>query len=149
MDMFPHTVTLYNVATEEDPATFEETRVNHITILEGVLLDAVKAQNVNRSGLESADSVTLYIPVWVSAKDGVTGVEKRYVGPVEYWNADDKSGLWSLSTGQDTFFVKGKAVHPDWSTQKIDAAYDDVYNVTKVDFKDFGGDMSHWEVGGA
>lgn len=149
MDMFHHVVTVYNVVTEEDPSTFEETTVNHITILEGVLLDAVKGQNVNESGLESADSVTLYIPVGVSATNGVTGVEKRYVGPVEYWNAEDKSDLWTLSTGQNTFFVKGKAVHPDWSAQKIDAAYDDVYNITKVDFKDFGGSMSHFEVGGA
>lgn len=147
--MFPHTVTLYNVVTEEDPATFEETTINHITILKGVLLDAVKGQNVTKSGLEGADSVTLYIPTGVSATDGVTGAEKTYIGPVEYWNAEDKTNLWTLSAGQNTFFVKGYAVHPDWSAQKMDAAYDDVYNVTKVDFKDFGGDMRHWEVGGA
>src|SRR5699024_9938709 len=49
--VFPNTVTLYNVVTEEDPSTFEETTVNHITILRGVLLDAVKAKNVNESGL--------------------------------------------------------------------------------------------------
>ena len=47
-DMFPHTVTLYNADTVELPETgFEPTLVNHITILRGVLLDAVKAQNVN------------------------------------------------------------------------------------------------------
>lgn len=148
MSMFPHVVTVYNVVTEEDPTTFEETIVNHITILEGVLLDAVKGQNVNESGLEGADSVALYIPVGVSATDGVTGAEKRYIGPVEYWNTENKSGLWTLSTGENTFFVKGKAVHPDWSNQKISAAYDYVYDVKKVDFKDFGGEMSHWEVGG-
>ena len=47
-DMFPHVVTLYNVVTEEDPSTFEETTVNHITILRGVLLDAVKAIETER-----------------------------------------------------------------------------------------------------
>ena len=31
----------------------------------------------------------------------------------------------------------------------IKAAYDNVYDVSKVDFKDFGGDMSHFQVGGA
>lgn len=46
-------------------------------------------------------------------------------------------------------FVKGKAIHPDWSSQKISAAYDYVYDVKTVDFKDFGGEMPHWEVGGA
>ena len=146
--MFPHVVTLYNVITEEDPSTFEETTVNHITILRGVLLDAVKAKNVNESGLVGADSVTLYIPRNVEAVDGVTGESKEYIGPVEFWRLDDKTGYWTLSTGQNTFFVKGEAVHPDWTTEKIDATYDDVYDVNTVDFKDFGGDMSHWEVGG-
>lgn len=146
--MFPHVVTLYNVVTEEDPSTFEETTVNHITILRGVLLDAVKAKNVNESGLVGADSVNLYIPIGVEAVDGVTGEPKQYVGPIEFWRAEDKTRLWTLSTGENTFFVKGEAVHTDWSSQKIDAAYDDVYNVNTVDFKDFGGEMSHWEVGG-
>lgn len=146
--MFPHAVTLYNVTVEEDPSAFEEHATNHITILRGVLLDAVKAKNVNESGLANADSVTLYIPRNVEAADGVTGEAKQYVGPIEFWRAEDKTKLWTLSTGENTFFVKGEAVHPDWSAQKIDAAYDDVYNVNTVDFKDFGGEMSHWEVGG-
>lgn len=148
MSMFPHTVTLYNVVTEEDLTTFEETTTNYITILRGVLLDASKAKNVNESGLEGADAVNLYIPISVEAVDGVTGAVKQYTGPIEFWRADDKFGLWTLSVGRNCFFVKGEAVHPDWTAQTIEAAYDDVYDVTKVDFKDFGGDMSHWEVGG-
>lgn len=146
--MFPHVVTLYNVVTEEDPSTFQEKTVNYITILRGVLLDASKASNVNKSGLEGADAVNLYIPLSVSAVDGLTGTKKRYCGPVEFWRAEDKSALWTLSDAGNTHFVKGEAVHQDWSVQKLEAAYDDVYDVTKVDFKDFGGDMSHWEVGG-
>lgn len=147
-EMFPHTVTLYTVVTEEDPSTFEETTTNYITILRGVLLDAVKAKNVNESGLEGADSVALYVPKDVEAVDGVTGEAKQYVGPVEFWKMEDRSGFWTLSVGENSFFVKGEAVHPDWSGQKIDAAYDDVYNINTVDFKDFGGEMSHWEIGG-
>lgn len=148
-DMFPHVVTLYNSDTEELPETgFEPTLVNHITILRGVLLDAVKAQNVNESGLVGADSVALYIPLDVEAVDGVTGEPKQYKGPIEFWRMEDKTGYWTISTGQNTFFVKGEAVHPDWTAQKIDATYDDVYDVNTVDFKDFGGEMSHWEVGG-
>lgn len=148
--MFPHVVTLYNADTEELPETgFEPTLVNHITILRGVLLDAVKAKNVNESGLVNADSVKLYIPLSVEAVDGITGEPKKYNGPIEFWRMEDKRGYWTLSIGQNTFFVKGEAVHPDWTSQKIDATYDDVYDVTTVDFKDFGGEMSHWEVGGA
>lgn len=148
--MFPHVVTLYNAETEESPETgFSPTLINHITILRGVLLDAVKAKNVNQSGMEGADSVTLYIPKGVEALDGVTGVPKQYIGPVEFWKLEDRSGYWTLQPSLGCFFVKGEAIHPEWKVQAIEAAYDDVYDVTKVDFKDFGGDMSHWEVGGA
>lgn len=147
--MFPHTVTVYNVETVESPETgFKPVAINHITVLRGVFLEASKASNVNKSGLEGADAVNLYIPFSTPAVDGVTGAEKRYVGPVEFWRAEDKTGLWTLSVGRNCFFVKGEAVHPGWPVQTIEAAYDDVYDVTKVDMKDFGGDMAHWEVGG-
>lgn len=149
MDMFPHVVTVYNTDTIELPENdFEPTLANYITVLHGVLLDAVKGSNVTKSGLEGADAVTLYIPANVEAVDGVTGATKRYVGPIEFWRSDDKSDLWTLSVGGNCFFIKGEAVHPDKTVQAIEAAYDDVYDVKKVDFKDFGGDMSHWEVGG-
>ena len=149
MDMFPHVVTLYNTETVELPENnFEEKTVNYITVLKGVLLDAVKAKNVNESGLVGADSVTLYIPKNVEAVDGVTGEPKEYMGPIEFWRLENKAGKWTLSVGTTTFFIKGEAVHPDWDSQKIDAIYDDVYDVNTVDFKDFGMEMSHWEVGG-
>ncbi len=150
MSMFPHTVTVYNVYEGEDPSQgFNPVLVNHITILRGVFLEASKAYNVRQSGMAGADAVNLYIPLDVEAVDGVTGKPKKYVGPVEFWRAEDKSGLWTLSLGHNCIFVKGEAVHPDWTVQKIEAAYDDVYNVTKVDLKDFGGDMAHIQVGGA
>ena len=56
--------------------------------------------------------------------------------------------LWTLSTNRSCFFVKGEHVHPDWDAQTVEAKYDDVYDVSKVDYKDFGGEMAHWEVGG-
>lgn len=147
--MFPHVVTIYNVAKETDLSNMDDVLTNYITILRGVLLDAVKAKNINQSGLVGADSVTLYIPKDVEAVDGVTGETKQYMGPIEFFRAEARDSYWTLSTSGSTFFVKGEAVHPDWTVQTIEAAYDDVYDVNTVDFKDFGGDMSHWEVGGA
>lgn len=147
--MFLHTVTVYNVSKETDQSTFEENEVNYITILRGVLLDASKASNVRTSGLEGADAVNLYIPFSVTAVDGVTGKEKKYVGPMEFWRATDKTDIWTLSTDRNTFFIKGEAVEPDKTVSYIEMMHDGVYTVTKVDEKDFGGDMSHWEVGGA
>ena len=152
MSMFPHTVTIYNVSTETDKVNITEKITNYITILRGVLLDASKAANVRTSGLEGADAVNLYIPFDVEAVDGVTGQKKQYIGPMDFWRMEDKSGHWTLSVdghGGKTIFVKGEVVEPDLDEQKISLAYDDVYSVTKIDEKDFGGKMAHFEVGGA
>lgn len=144
--MFPHTVTIYNTFTEQDD-DYRETFTNYITILRGVFLDAVKAVNVRESGLEGADAVDLYIPGGVEAVDGLTGKPVKYVGPREFYNAGDRIGLWTLSDTGTTFFIKDEVVEPDKDRQALEMAYDDVYSVTKVDEKDFGG-LKHWEVGG-
>lgn len=145
MSMFPHTVTVYNVSIETNEM-FEDVTTNHITILHGVLLDASKAVNVRTSGLEGADAVNLYIPFSVEAIDGITREPKQYIPPIEFWRTDDKTGFWTLSDSGNTFFVKGEVVEPNRDVQFIEMAYDHVYNVTKVDEKDFGG-LQHWEVG--
>lgn len=145
----PHTVTVYNVIQETDLTTFEETERAYITILRGVFLDASKAVNVRTSGLESADAVNLYIPFSVEAVDGVSGAAKTYAGPQEFWAANDRSTLWTLSVegnGGETFFVKGEVVEE----VNVARAHDESYNVTKVDTKDFGSaHLQHFEVGGA
>nr|DAN18367.1 MAG TPA: hypothetical protein [Bacteriophage sp.] len=144
--MFPHVVTLYN--TKENLVTFKAE--NNITILRGVLLDATKAANVNTSGLEGADSVNLYIPFSVEAIDGISFLPKNYVSPKTYETEERKDLVWTLEVGDECFFVKGEAVEPSLTFQQINAKYDSVHTVTKVDMKDFGApDMEHWEVGGA
>ena len=145
--MYPHTVTLYTAEVERG-ADYTETVTNHITILRGVLMAASKADNVRATGLESADAVRLYIPFDVEAVDGVTGKPKTYTGPVDFWRANDKGGLWTLTTGGDTFFIKGEAVETDKDFGYISMRYDDVYVVTKSDMYDFGAEgMPLWEVG--
>ena len=150
MSMFPHTVTIYNTETTESPdSDFSPVVKHYITILHGVLLDASKAANINKNGLDSADAANLYIPKSVKAVDGITGDEQRYVGPIAFWSSKDKSGLWTLSDSGNTLFVKGEVVHPELTVQALKSSYDNVYNVTRVNFKDFGEDMAHWEVGGS
>lgn len=155
MNMFPHTVTLYNVSIETDKSTYEDKMTNHITILRGVMLDAVKAVNVRESGLEGADAVTLYVPFSVEAVDGVTGEAKTYLPPGAYWESGEKGKHWTFSVSSklpdadsNTFFVKGEAVEPESDVDKIEMLYDHVYDLTKIDEKDYGGHMSHWEIGG-
>lgn len=141
--MFPHVVTLYYMT--QNPVTFQTT--NHITILKGVLFDASKGSNIQKTGLENADSVNLYIPFTVEAVDGESLMEKTYVGPIEYEKAEDKSQIWTLDEGNKCFFVKGSVVLPDRGFDYLKLNYDDVYRVTKVDVKDFG-TLKHFEVGG-
>lgn len=145
----PHTVTLYNITQVTDKTTFATVTDLRTTILRGVFLQAAKAANVRASGLEGADAATLYIPFAVEAVDGTTGANKRYVGPKEYWAADDRTDLWTLSytgEGGKTFFVKGEFVT---DKEGVARAQDDCYEVTKVDEMDYGSaDMRHWEVGG-
>lgn len=145
--MFPHTVTVYTTYTEKDDS-YHETITNYITILRGVFLDAVKAVNVRESGLVGADAAELYIPFDVEAVDGLTGKAKKFAGPKDFWRSEDKSELWTLSDAGNTCFIKGEVVEADMDRQELEMAYDDVYSVTKVDEKDFGG-LKHWEVGGA
>lgn len=146
----PHTVTIYNVVREIDPATLNEREMVYITVLFGVMLQASKGANVRTSGLEGADAADLFIPFSVEAVDGKTGAPKQYAGPQAFNAAADKSGLWTLSykgEGGETLFVKGEFVsdNPD-----VVQWHDDCYTVTKVDAKDFGSpDMQHFEVGGA
>lgn len=156
--MFPHTVTLYTVRTEEDKTTFKEETKVYITILRGVLCDETKGSNVRASGLEGADAVSLYVPFDVKAIDPAdVGKEKppvkKYIGPVEFNTLEDKSGYWTLETGLSTWFVKGEVLPPDGIKPEnvetyINMTHDNVYNVTKVDIKDFGG-LPHFEIGGA
>lgn len=174
----PHVVTLFNVIQDTDPETFEEVEQSYVTILTGVFLDAVKAVNVRTSGLEGADSVSLFIPFSVTAIDAETMLEKSYVGPQEFWALSDEERRkhWTLSiegNGGETFFVKGSPIvrlatedydaigssdgflvgavtTEDYLSVKRARAVDESYTVTKVDIKDFGhASMRHWEVGGA
>lgn len=145
----PHTVTVYNSVKETDPSTFREETHLYVTILRGVMLQASMGVNVRESGIEGADAVNLYIPFGVEAVDGTTGKPKTYTGPQAFYNAADKSGLWTLSVNGDggtTFFVKGEFVT---DIETVALAHDDCYNLTKVDMKDFGSPcMQHFECGG-
>lgn len=157
--MFPHTITLFTTRSETDKTTLKEVITNYITVLHGVLCDDSKASNVRTSGLEGADAVNLYIPfdVQAIAPEDIAADDppiRKYIDPIEFLRLDDedKRKYWTLTTGQDTWFVKGEAIpDPSWKPEKvydlINSLHDGVYNVTKVDIKDFGG-LQHFEIGG-
>lgn len=144
--ILPHTVTVYNIVTDEDE-NFRSITTNYMTILRGVLVDETKGRNVRESGLESADAVILHIPRGVVAVNAETGKEVAYVEPMDWYNAEDKSGIWTLSVDRGTFFIKGEVVEPGMTESYINMKHSGVYTVSSVDNKDFGG-LAHFEVGG-
>lgn len=145
----PHTVTVYNVVRETDPATLKDVTNLYVTVLYGVFCEASKGVNVRKSGLEGADAVNLYIPFTVKAVDGFTGNPKTYTGPKDFFDASDRTNLWTLSyagNGGETLFLKGKFVTDN---EGVALSQDNCWSVTKVDAKDYGSAaMQHWEVGG-
>lgn len=145
----PHTVTVYNVVRETDPATLKDVTNLYVTVLYGVFCEASKGVNVRKSGLEGADAVNLYIPFTVKAVDGFTGNPKTYTGPKDFFAASDRTNLWTLSyagNGGETLFLKGKFVTDN---EGVALSQDNCWSVTKVDAKDYGSAaMQHWEVGG-
>ncbi len=148
--MFPHTLTLYTVESRTDSATMRTEQVSNITVLEGVLMVPVMASKADGKGYAGADTVTVYIPFGVRARDGVSGSEKRYVKPKAYAQAEDKADIWTLSTAGKTFYIKGEVVEPEKTRAELEQAFDDVYSLTRVARRDFGPeDMRHWEIGGA
>ena len=129
--MFPHTVTVYN--KYKDGTTEKWQR----TIFYGVLWDSVKGATVRRTGVTSADGLQLIIPM-----AGRLG----YKPPKEWGGLTDKSGCWTLQSGDmvalgalEYEIVKSSAELRD---------LDDILTITSVDTKSFGGGMAHWEVGG-
>ncbi len=143
----PHTITLILAEEGNDYAM-----QYHLTVLHGVMLQAGKQTNVLASGLADADAVTLFIPFCVAATDAA-GNPKTYVSPKAFENAEDKSGIWTVtsrgeSSGADCYFIKGEVLE-GISYSDAMKTYDDVYRVSSVDTFDYGSEkMQHWEVGG-
>ena len=146
MSMFPHTVTVYNVQTDESPETmFKSRTINYITVLRGVLLSTSHRSANSKNGLVGADEATLYVPFSVKATDGLTGAIKLYADPLKFSQAEDRSGLWTFSSDGNSYVVDGEVVEPNMSVQELESKYD-VYNVVCADKMNFGGRMAHWEV---
>ena len=144
----PHTVTVYNVSENPDTLELEY----NVTFLRGVFLDRHEAANITKSGLRDADAATLFIPFSVEAVDAVTETPKQYISPKAYRQLEDTSGHWTLegggmSSGADSFFIKGEVLNYN-GYARMREMYDDVYDITTIDTRDFGSeDMRHWQVG--
>ena len=118
-----------------------------------MFLERAQGTNIEKTGLRDADAVRLFIPFSVTAVDGITGENKQYISPKAYQNLESTDNYWTLdpggvSSGSDCFFIKGVIISTE-GYRALRNTYDDVYDVTTVDVRDFGSeDMRHWQVGG-
>ena len=103
--------------------------------LYGVFWDEVKGINTLKSGLQNADSLTLYIPFKVTCS-------KEYQDPKQY----DGTG-WTLQKGD--IVVKGIVTDEIKSITDLEQKYGSVHSITSIDKLDFGSaNMRHFEIGG-
>lgn len=114
------------------------------TELKGVMVIARKGVNVLKSGLSTADSVTIIIPQSVNAGS------KSYKAP-KAWQATpniDMGNYWTLQNGDKIAkgLINYEIVAPN-TIALLEKNYDDVFTITKVDPMLFGS-SPHWEVGG-
>lgn len=163
MEMFPHTITIYNRYKEDGQEKTQR------TILAGAFWNSIKGAVARKTGNAAADSVQLIIPFNVDTrKDRLmlagSGEEyfltkdeskylinderyKTYLRPKEFACLSDKTGKWTLAPG-DVIILGASDYEPVKSISELRTLYDDVLVITSVDTRAFGGDMAHWEVSG-
>ena len=136
----PHTVSLINL----DHST------PRLTVLHGVMLQALNGQSVQRRGAMDEANAVLYVPVTVRAVNAA-GESVTFLPPLEYARCPDPEKHWTLqpegeSAGRCSFFVKGEI--PEACTlAEARGKYDFVYVVAGWQIHDYGSPaLRHYEV---
>lgn len=136
----PHTVSIINIH-QNNP---------RLTVLHGVMLQALNGQSTQRRGEVEEAKATLYIPLSVRAVNEA-GERVTFLPPMEYARCEDPEKYWTLqpegeSAGRCSFFVKG-ALPEACSLAEARENYDFVYVVAGWQLHDYGSrTMQHYEV---
>ena len=136
----PHSVSLINLHNETP----------HLTLLRGVMLQALNGQSVQRRGDQEETIATLYVPLFVNAINP-SGEKVSFLPPREYARCTEPEKHWTLqaegeSAGRGSFFVKGEI--PEACTlAEAREKYDFVYVVAGWQLHDYGSRaLQHYEV---
>ncbi len=136
----PHTVSIINFQNEQP----------YLTILRGVMLQALDGRSVQRRGDLAETNAVLYVPLAVTALNPA-GEKTDFLAPIEYAHCSDPSHCWTLQTegesaGRSTFFVKGRLSAP-CTLAEARERYDFVYVVAGWQLHDYGTQaLRHFEV---
>ncbi len=136
----PHTVSLINFHHEQP----------YLTILRGVMLQALNGQSVQRKGDTEETKATLYVPFSVNALNA-GGHRVSFLPPQEYAGCNDPENHWTLQTegesaGRCSFFVKGE-LPVACSLAEAREQYNFVFVVAGYQIHDYGSRaLQHYEV---
>ena len=128
--MFNDVVTVYNKYTENKVEKWQR------TVLTGVFWNSVKGAVMRKTGVTSTDSLQLLIPC-------NTRSNRAYKSPKEWASLVDKQSFWTLQSGD--MVVKGDMSYEVIKSSSELREFDDCLTITSIDYKPFGGNMSHWE----
>ena len=131
-----HDLTLYNKYASSGDEAYQRTQI------QGVHWENRKGSNVIASGGNiAADQVAVFIPF-------VRG--DNYLDSKAWLSLVSKVGKWTLKVGD--YLVKGLVADEiigAFTISSLKAKYDDVLQITTVDFADYGTARSqHWKLGG-
>lgn len=136
----PHTVSIINIHHDTP----------HLTVLRGVMLQAMNGQSVQRRGDAEESNASLYVPFSVQALNAA-GESVTFLPSLEYARCPEPEKHWTLqaqgeSAGRCSFFVKGEIPEP-CSLAEAREKYDFVYVVAGWQLHDYGSPgMQHYEV---
>ena len=122
----------------------------HLTVLRGVMLQALNGQSVQRRGEMEEATATLYVPLSVHAENAA-GEIVTFLPPLEYARGGEPGKHWTLqpegeSAGRCSFFVKGELTEA-CTLAEAREKYDFVYVVAGWQLHDYGSrTLQHWEV---
>lgn len=127
--MFNHSFTIYNKYYDFD----RDLDIYQKAEIHGVLWTSQEGYIRRNSLAVSGDKVVIYIPI-------ISNSESTYVDPEGWSELESTAGKYTIDSGD--IVVKGVG-HADISSLRELKNY---FTITTVDFNDFGGDMSNWEV---
>ena len=121
-----------------------------LTVLRGVMLQALNGQSVQHRGDTEETNATLYIPFSVDAVSS-DGRRVSFLPPREYAGCLDPENHWTLQTegesaGRASFFVKGELSEPITLAEARERV-DFVYVVAGYQIHDYGSlNLRHFEI---
>lgn len=137
--MYKDTVTIFNLVEDKENGT----ALWYPKVLHNVELQICKGIQIANTGNNNADTARLHIKT-------TPEVMEFYKKPKEYMKMEDHTGYFTLKP--EDFFVIGEFeevidenMYPSGFFEYMKKDYDDVYNITTVDFYKT---IPHFEVGG-